>query len=73
VTDSTARRPAAGHVRLDAGLIGAKNLAGLARAVEARDPAAFADARDACRKAVQPGTGQNITSETELAVEAIPA
>jgi hypothetical protein len=38
---------AAGHVRLDAGLIGAKNLAGLARAVEARDPAAFADARDA--------------------------
>jgi len=38
---------AAGHVRLDAELIGAKNLAGLARAVEARDPAAFADARDA--------------------------
>src|SRR5690242_3239958 len=36
---------AAGHVRLDAELIGAKNLAGLARAVEARDPAAFADAR----------------------------
>src|SRR5258708_2176820 len=37
----------AGHVQLDPGLIGAKNLAGLARAVEARDPAAFAAARDA--------------------------
>jgi integrase len=37
----------AGHVRLDPGLIGAKNLAGLARAVEARDPAAFTAARDA--------------------------
>ena len=36
-----------GRLRLDIALIGAKNLAGLARAVEARDPAAFAAARDA--------------------------
>jgi hypothetical protein len=36
-----------GRLRLDTGLIGAKNLAGLACAVEARDPAAFAAARDA--------------------------
>ena len=36
-----------GRLRLDAGLIGARNLAGLARAVEARDPEAFAAARAA--------------------------
>jgi hypothetical protein len=35
------------RLRLDAGLTGAKNLAGLARAVEARDPEAFAAARAA--------------------------
>jgi integrase len=36
-----------GRLRLDLELAGAKNLAGLARAVEARDPAAFAAARTA--------------------------
>ncbi len=36
-----------GQVRLDLALIGAKHLAGLARAVEARDPAGFAAARAA--------------------------
>jgi hypothetical protein len=38
---------AAGRLRLDLELIGAKNLAELARAVEARDPDAFAAARAA--------------------------
>jgi len=37
----------AGQLRLDLELAGAKNLAGLARAVEARDPEAFAAARAA--------------------------
>jgi integrase len=37
--------PRAGRLRLDTELAGAKNLVGLARAVEARDPEAFAAAR----------------------------